>query len=218
MDFLKNLITFFNYTNTDKLDKHDFGKLPIHFYCKDLKGRLIDTNKLQAYNLGFDKETDVLGYTALDLDPAHASGFAKNDINVISTKKSKIIIESVTIIKSRRLLNSINGYESKTLSYKIPIRLRTGKIIGLSGISLPLINENITFNHYKLSMRQKECLFFLVRGKSDKEIGKILRLSPRTVESYVNEIKYKMGCYNRSQVIEKAFSEGMIDIISNFSN
>lgn len=68
-------------------------------------------------------------------------------------------------------------------------------------------------NPYRLSQRQLECLFFLLRGKSSKEIGKILNLSPRTIESYIDEIKLKMGCSIKSQVIEKAFVEGLFNMI-----
>lgn len=71
--------------------------------------------------------------------------------------------------------------------------------------------EDETSNIYLLSERQLECLFFLLRGKSDKEIAKILNLSPRTVESYIQEVKFKMQCLTRAQIIEKSFSEGLLN-------
>lgn len=79
--------------------------------------------------------------------------------------------------------------------------------------SFSYIIENGTTNKYKLSERQIGCLFFLLRGKTDKEIGNIFNLSPRTVESYIDEIKFKMGCVTRSQVIDKSFIEGLVNVI-----
>lgn len=59
-----------------------------------------------------------------------------------------------------------------------------------------------------LSKSQAWCLFYLLRGKTCKEIGKILMLSPRTVEKYVESIKEKFECSTKSQLIEKAIDMG----------
>jgi ATP/maltotriose-dependent transcriptional regulator MalT len=48
--------------------------------------------------------------------------------------------------------------------------------------------DNI-YDDLNLPLRQSEVFFFLLRGKTSKEIAKILSLSPRTVESYLDEIK-----------------------------
>jgi len=74
--------------------------------------------------------------------------------------------------------------------------------------SLSLDKEDI--NDYDLSQRQQECLFYLLRGKSDKDIGRKLNLSSRTVESYIHEIKHKMRCQTRLEIIEKSLNEGLL--------
>ncbi len=79
--------------------------------------------------------------------------------------------------------------------------------------SFSYLIEDGTLNHYGLSERQIECLFLLLRGKSDKDTARILGLSPRTVESYINEIKFKMDCSTRSQIIEKSFHEGLFNVL-----
>jgi DNA-binding CsgD family transcriptional regulator len=63
-----------------------------------------------------------------------------------------------------------------------------------------------------LSERQTECLFFLLRGKTAKEIAKILNISPRTTECHLEEIKYKLNCATKSELIEKAIASGYINI------
>lgn len=53
----------------------------------------------------------------------------------------------------------------------------------------------------KLSNRQYECLYQLFLGKQIKEIGLVLSLSPTTVQSYLDEVKNKLNCKSRSELI-----------------
>jgi DNA-binding CsgD family transcriptional regulator len=52
-----------------------------------------------------------------------------------------------------------------------------------------------------LSKREAECLEGLALGKSMKEIGKLLDLSPRTIEFYLNNIKDKTGIRSKEEII-----------------
>lgn len=65
----------------------------------------------------------------------------------------------------------------------------------------------------KLSQRELECLFFLIRGKTTKSIAKYLNLSPRTVESYIEQIKFKLGCVKKEELIEMAIYKGYMNIL-----
>ncbi|MDF1827781.1 MAG: LuxR C-terminal-related transcriptional regulator [Legionellaceae bacterium] len=66
-----------------------------------------------------------------------------------------------------------------------------------------------------LTQKESMCLFYIVRGKSNKEISQILNLSCRTVEGKVVAIKQKMRCDSRHQLIEHALQKGYLDIIIN---
>ena len=57
---------------------------------------------------------------------------------------------------------------------------------------------------FQLSSREKECLHFLVKGKTAKETAALLGLSPRTVESYLDHIKTKWGCWSKQELFEIA--------------
>lgn len=61
-----------------------------------------------------------------------------------------------------------------------------------------------------LTQRQQECLALLIRGKTYKEIGYILGITDRGVEEHIHAMKYKLGCYNKSQLIEKAIDSGFL--------
>lgn len=63
-----------------------------------------------------------------------------------------------------------------------------------------------------LSKRQSQCLYHLLRGKSAASIAKILGLSPKTVEYYIDEIKNKMHCSTKAELIEKSIDKGFIDV------
>lgn len=65
----------------------------------------------------------------------------------------------------------------------------------------------------KLTPRQSECLFFILRGKSAKEIGKILNISHRVVEHHTTNIHIKFRTHSKSQLIEKAIQLGFTGLI-----
>ena len=59
-------------------------------------------------------------------------------------------------------------------------------------------------NPAKLSNRELESLFLQLRGKTAKQIAIALGLSKRTVEDYLENIKSKLGCQNKAEVLVTA--------------
>ena len=55
-----------------------------------------------------------------------------------------------------------------------------------------------------LTDRHRECIILSARGKSDTVIGQLLGLSPKTVNSYVEEAKRRYGVATRAQLIVHA--------------
>lgn len=53
-----------------------------------------------------------------------------------------------------------------------------------------------------LSSRERECLIHLLHDKTAKEIAADLKLSFRTVQSYMENIKTKLRCQNRRELIK----------------
>lgn len=60
------------------------------------------------------------------------------------------------------------------------------------------------FGTSALSQREFECLYWNAKEKTAKQIGKILSLSPRTVEEYLCNLKNKLGCRSKFELIEVA--------------
>jgi len=52
--------------------------------------------------------------------------------------------------------------------------------------------------HYAVTAREAEVLLWVARGKSNRDIGEILGLSPRTVNKHLEQIYQKLSVENRA--------------------
>jgi DNA-binding CsgD family transcriptional regulator len=63
------------------------------------------------------------------------------------------------------------------------------------------------------SQREADCVLQMLRGKSVKGIAKHTNLSPRTVEYYMKNVKRKVGCRTKFELIELVIDS---DFLNNF--
>lgn len=127
------------------------------------------------------------------------------------------------------------------LGEKSPILNRKNEVIGISTHFIDITNTDIinlgtyltsmgrrfnapyqrkqfsyTITHKNadknLSVRQAECLFFLIRGYSLSNIAKVLSISLHTVQYHVEELKTKFQAINKTQLIERAINEGLVNL------
>ncbi|MDC7224363.1 MAG: FHA domain-containing protein [Spirochaetales bacterium] len=61
---------------------------------------------------------------------------------------------------------------------------------------------------YRLSEREREILFFLIKGQTLKQIGEALFISPGTVKNHVLKIYKKTDCHSRIELSTKAAEFG----------
>ncbi len=54
-----------------------------------------------------------------------------------------------------------------------------------------------------LSKREQDCIQYLLKNKTNAEIGKALGLSTRTIEFYINNLKIKLFCYSKKSLVRK---------------
>ncbi|MER8917368.1 LuxR family transcriptional regulator [Mesorhizobium sp. M0761] len=64
----------------------------------------------------------------------------------------------------------------------------------------------------KLSIRERECIFWVAKGKSSWEIGKILGISANTVDYHVKNVKQKLNVGSRTVAAIIAADFGVIDL------
>ncbi|MBS0350093.1 MAG: PAS domain-containing protein [Proteobacteria bacterium] len=216
-----------------KISESILNKLPGYILILDTTHKIIWANDkiVKSYGLESVDELNGKGYADLRYGVCERTSIIENYEKLIFTLRKKLACLSY--------LRYSDGWKL-TLCEKSPITDGKNEIIGLISYGTDITNyalvdvsrfvfnsvnefnhtsskqfsyllEDETSNIYLLSERQLECLFFLLRGKSDKNIGKMLNLSPRTVESYIQEIKHKMRCLTRAQIIEKSLNEGLLN-------
>lgn len=58
--------------------------------------------------------------------------------------------------------------------------------------------------YQSLSSREMECLAWLLKGQTARQMGEHLYLSARTVEGYLENIKNKLGCKSKTEIFTQA--------------
>lgn len=74
------------------------------------------------------------------------------------------------------------------------------------------------FDKENLTGREKECLIWASRGKSTKEISKILKISPHTVATHSKKIKEKLNCSTMVEAIIEGVHRGIIGSINQWNH
>lgn len=72
-------------------------------------------------------------------------------------------------------------------------------------------SPDVGSQHQALSARERECLYWVSQGKSSADIGAILGLSPRTVDSYLEKVCSKFRVRTRIEAVALAVRTGAID-------
>ena len=69
------------------------------------------------------------------------------------------------------------------------------------GLLMPTIKEEVSMPYEELSPRESQAVYWTAQGYSAKEIARIMAISPRTVEIYLNSSLEKLGCSNKRQLV-----------------
>lgn len=62
---------------------------------------------------------------------------------------------------------------------------------------------------FKLSSREKQTLFYLLRGFCARETAGKLKISRKTVEYHISQLKLKLNCNSKTDLIEAAMALGL---------
>ena len=201
---------------------------PVTVYGKDLELCVCAANSYQLSAHYATKLQDLLGVSMYELLGLVASNeIVRNDKQVLQRKKTFHFIEKVA-----KPGYGFKGFYRPYFSVKTILNDSTNNIVGcfglscainntslaqftkilnelsvmptasvLSVITLPFLNNNFKM----LTPRERECVYYLVRGKSYKGIANMLNITDRTVQTHIEHIKVKLGCYNRANIVERVF-------------
>lgn len=192
-------------------DIEHFLSLPCHVYWKDKKNIYQGYNDYGAKRLGFNQGKDITGHSDFEIFPGEiAAEFKKNDEKVI-TQREQIYVHENGILK--------DGLNIIFLSYKMPLFDHDESVVGILGLSFtrapkkqcPSYQLEQDFNYQSptennikpLSKMEEISMRLLCRGLTIKQIAHRLKLSPRTVESYVDRVKIKYNCRNKAELMWK---------------
>lgn len=215
-----------------------FDQMPGCWGCKDNDSVFMYANKEYANIIGIkeNRHLDIIGRTDFDMpcDTVNCADlFRIQDKAVITTGKTLKILDihpfsgndwrayiftKIPFYDSNQNIRGTIFHGADITSNKL---LELGSLLSkvtcdvssnlLSGLhSFLLSNE---FNNIKLTDREAECLFFLLRGKTAKHIARVMSLSPRTVEEYIVKLKMKLGATNKCELIDKGIQAGFLNII-----
>lgn len=79
-------------------------------------------------------------------------------------------------------------------------------------ISRPLAAYGLGNKHGNvyLTRREAECMVLLLKGKTINSVATILKLSPRTVEYYIKNMKSKLGCKTKFELVDLVHASDFI--------
>lgn len=113
--------------------EHIIEYLPAHIYWKDINGRYLGCNWAQANNLGLSSNREIIGKTDFELPwpDRCAEDFRAHDMEVM--KKG--------VVTTTEEKSVMSGRDVVVLSQKVPLRGKSGNVIGLLGVSLDITDR-----------------------------------------------------------------------------
>jgi DNA-binding CsgD family transcriptional regulator len=191
---------------------------PCHIFWKDLQGVYAGYNNYGANSLGYHNGDEIVGKTDYEIFSHDiAAEYVKNDRIVLREEKQFCFQE-------RGILSNDNPIVF--LSYKAPMYNQDKQLMGILGlafvqsagsvvscqierklsiieaaISRRVVENRNSLNFPLLSENEKKCLVYLCKGLTVKMIARQMKISPHTVETYMQRAKVKMNCRNKAQMI-----------------
>ena len=140
-----------------------------------------------------------------------ANGFiTKNSSSEVMVSAVKLVLSGGLYIPPQVLFNNSASIQTRQPSFSPNPSPNTSPL----GVKLPGTKPGQASGSqesiYGLTERQKEVLSHMSAGLSNKEIAKVLNMSPSTVKVHVSAILRELSVSNRVQAISKAKEHGII--------
>lgn len=165
-------------------------------------------------------DQDILAYRMKDLQGnihfMRGSGFLltdQNNVHVAFGGITQEINDTQWHIERKKQDNTLNTNDPQMQLKKYLFEILKNEL------RINSVNSNAVINHNNsphnlcvvincgrpvtLTAREKECLYYLVSGKSAKQTAALLNVSPRTVEFHLENIKQKAGCRTKLELLGK---------------
>lgn len=70
------------------------------------------------------------------------------------------------------------------------------------------------YRNIYFTKREAECMLILIKGKTIAKTAETLNLSPRTIEFYIKNMKSKIGCRTKFELIELVLESEFLNNVS----
>lgn len=200
---------------------------------KDLKSRYLHMSPAMTKLVGYQKEEEIVGTDDYALKcPAVASAetFIAQDAWVTQTQNKMMNLDiheyadgihmlftrKTPYFKKEELLGSLFGCVEWTSAAMMQL---ASVLTEWDQLYYPKRQKGRSYQmsagpyQDQLSPREMDCLFYLLRNKTAKEIAKRLNLSYRTVEWHIANIRMKFQCATKTEIIEQAVSNGYLHYV-----
>jgi len=198
-------------------------QLPLNIYFLTPDGTTLSMNEPCIESCGFNSLQDSIGKSLLDVSTQESATKLIHNCHETLTANQIKIFEELNFRK--------DGMSLSLLSVKAPWYDDNNKIIGTFGCSIVLGKHRLAQSLMQiaelgllhpsqvlgpaappptpkaitckepLSEREHICVEYLCKGFTIKEVAKYIAISPKTVETYLDRAKQKLGCQNKAELI-----------------
>lgn len=189
--------------------------LPFSVYFDNHDAVIQRANAHNVELCGFDSEKQAIGKN-------YFKRFTASTAHMLLQYDQQALVNEATKIYEETIQHDDQDEIHRLLSVKMPWYSVENKVIGLFGCCIDLDknpisnfltsmtemglfnlaeNKNTDNEKVLLSKQQKICAMYLLQGLTNNEIAVQMNLSRRTIESYVESMKNKFRCKNKTQLI-----------------
>lgn len=213
-------MTWANNSDCSKCEKHlsITDQLDVSIFAKDLYGKYIYANDTFAKAAGVDSKEQIIGYSDLDL-------FWRKQADIFRAGDSRTL-NGQSFVKVPEILLQRDGTR-KVCTTKTILKSNSGKTMGIVGSFIDITQYTMfkstvqftkcsnklclgpLYNNLLLSFKEARVLYFLLLGYSTSKISKTLFLSPNTINYHIKNLKYKLQCSSKGELVEKSVMSGI---------
>lgn len=187
--------------------------------------------------LKFEQYGNVINCQAFDTgchlgiysNPSHSKSknFESNSIGYLLTKKEPTKKEvkyhidlSFVFIQNKIILCQMNGTDTVNLAKQLGLVMLTNRSLKnrLFHQEEELIQILQNQSHPHLTKKEVTCLCFYLQGHSAKQIGQMLKISYRTVQTHIDRALMKLDCNSKFQFLENTIQNEAIHLWRHLYN
>lgn len=196
-------------------------KSPFCFYFLNFHSENVLLNSESLQVCGFSSMQEAKGHTMADIAEKYTA------LQVMNSHQLTMKTQKIQVIEDDVLLKNAHSFQCMTIV--LPWYNEDNKIAGVLGCSVipgkhsfsqslshifniglynpenhfaKQLTKQFLMNNIYLSSREYQCVQLLKQGYTAKKIGKLLNLSHRTVEHYLENVKNKIGVSSKNELIQ----------------